>query len=59
MKIRSIGASMLEYASTRRPATLADVQDLVQALAMILAELDLDRGEEKHEENEQRNEVSG
>lgn len=45
IKVRSVGASILDYVNTRRSETSADLQDLVQSLATILAELDLELAE--------------
>lgn len=56
MKVRSVGASILEYASTRRSAPCVDPPDLVQYLASILVDLDLELGEVKFGDNEECNE---
>lgn len=45
IKVRSIGASILDHVNTRRSETSPDLQDLVQSLATILAELDLELAE--------------
>lgn len=45
MKIRSVGATILEHANTPRSGRSSDLQDLAEAFAVFLAGLDSEHNE--------------